>query len=96
MASTTNDLMRNNARQVLESTNKALASIDKVANAANSLIGDNRAAISEFSDQGLRQLGPTIVELRETLRALKQVSDRLSTSNNLLLGRDQPKEFQPR
>lgn len=96
MASTTDDLMRNNARQVLESTNKALASIDKVANAANSLIGDNRAAISEFSDQGLRQLGPTIVELRETLRALKQVSDRLSTSNNLLLGRDQPKEFQPR
>jgi phospholipid/cholesterol/gamma-HCH transport system substrate-binding protein len=96
MASTTDDLMRNNARQVLESTNKALASIDKVANAANSLIGDNRAAISEFSDQGLRQLGPTIVELRETLRALKQVSDRLSTSNSLLLGRDQPREFQPR
>jgi phospholipid/cholesterol/gamma-HCH transport system substrate-binding protein len=32
MATTTNDLMKNNARQVLESTNKALASIDKLAN----------------------------------------------------------------
>jgi|KBSMisStaDraftv2_1062788.scaffolds.fasta_scaffold42100_4 phospholipid/cholesterol/gamma-HCH transport system substrate-binding protein len=96
MASTTNDLMRNNARQVLESTNRALESVDKVANATNSLIGDNRAAIDEFSDQGLRQLGPTIVELRETLRSLKQLSDQLSTSNSLLLGRDQPKEFEPK
>ena len=96
MATTTNDLMRNNARQVLDSTNKALESVDRVATATNSLIGDNRAAISEFSDQGLRQLGPTIVELRETLRALKQVADRLSDSNSVLLGRDQPKEFEPR
>jgi phospholipid/cholesterol/gamma-HCH transport system substrate-binding protein len=96
MATTTNDLMRNNAREVLESTNKALESVDRVANATNSLIGDNRAAIGEFADQGLRQLGPTIVELRETLRSLRQVSDRLSTSNSLLLGREQPKEFEPR
>ena len=96
MATTTNDLMHNNAREVLESTQKALESINRVANATNSLIGDNRAAISEFSDQGLRQLGPTIVELRETLRSLKQVADRLDDSNSLLLGRDQPKEFQPR
>jgi phospholipid/cholesterol/gamma-HCH transport system substrate-binding protein len=96
MATTTNDLMRNNARQVLESTNKALESVDRVANATNSLIGDNRAAISEFSEQGLRQLGPAIVELRETLRSLRQVADRLSGSNSVLLGRDQPKEFEPR
>jgi phospholipid/cholesterol/gamma-HCH transport system substrate-binding protein len=96
MATTTNDLMRNNARQVLESTNKALESINRVANATDSLIGNNQAAINEFTDQGLRQLGPTIVELRETLRSLRQVSDRLATSNSLLLGREQPKEFEPR
>ena len=96
MATTTDDLMRNNARQVLESTNRALASIDKVANATNQLIGDNQAAISEFTDQGLRQLGPAIIELRETLRSLKALSDRLATSNSVLLGRDQPKEFKPK
>jgi phospholipid/cholesterol/gamma-HCH transport system substrate-binding protein len=95
MATTTNDLMKNNARQVLESTNKALESVDRVANATNSLIGDNRAAINEFSEQGLRQLGPAIVELRETLRSLRQVADRISGSNSILLGRDQPKEFEP-
>jgi phospholipid/cholesterol/gamma-HCH transport system substrate-binding protein len=96
MATTTNDLMRNNAREVLEATQKALDSVDRVAQSTNGLIGDNRAAISEFSDQGLRQLGPTIVELRETLRALKQLSDRLNTSNSVLLGKSQPKEFQPK
>ena len=96
MATTTNDLMRNNARQVLESTNKALESVNRVANATNSLIGDNRAAISEFSDQGLRQLGPTIVELRETLRSLQAGQRSPVDSNSLLLGRDQPKEFEPR
>ena len=96
MATTTNDLMRNNARQVLESTNKALDSVNRVADATNALISDNRASISQFSDQGLRQLGPAIVELRETLRSLKQLSDRLEDSNSLLLGRDQPKEFEAR
>jgi len=96
MATTTNDLMNKNAREVLEATSKALESVDKVANSTNALIGDNRAAISAFSDQGLRQLGPTITELRDTLRSLKQVSDRLGTSNSVLLGRDQPKEFEAR
>jgi phospholipid/cholesterol/gamma-HCH transport system substrate-binding protein len=95
MATTTDDLMRNNARQVLDATHRALESVDKVANATGALISDNRAAISDFSDQGLRQLGPTIVELRETLRSLKQLSDRLAESNSVLLGREQPKEFQP-
>ena len=96
MATTTNDLMRNNARQVLESTNKALDSVNRVANATDALITDNRAAITQFSDQGLRQLGPAIVELRETLRSLKQLTDRLEDSNSLLLGREQPKEFEAR
>jgi len=35
-------------------------------------------------------------EVRETLRSLKQLSDKLGASDSLLLGRDQPKEFQPK
>ena len=96
MATTTNDLMKNNARAVLDATQKALDSVDKVALSTNGLIDDNRAAISQFSDQGLRQLGPAIVELRETLRSLRSLSDRLGASNSVLLGRDQPKEFEPK
>lgn len=94
MASTTNALMRDDARAVLKSTQNALDSVDKLAASAGSLVDDNRAAIDSFSNQGLRQIGPTVAELRETLRSLKQLSDKLGASDSLLLGRDQPREFQ--
>jgi len=96
MADTTNGLMREDVRNLLQSTQKALATIDKVAASANGLIDDNRGAIDRFANQGLRQLGPTLSELHETLRSLKQLSDKLGASDSLLLGRDQPKEYQPR
>lgn len=96
MANTTNALMRDDARAVLQSVQHALGSVDKVAAAAGALVDDNRAAIGSFSNQGLRQIGPTVLELRETLRSLKQLSDKLGASDSLLLGRDQPREFQPK
>lgn len=96
MADTTNGLMREDVRNLLQSTQKALATIDKVAGSTDSLLDDNRGAIDRFANQGLRQLGPTLSELHETLRSLKQLSDKLGASDSLLLGRDQPKEYQPR
>jgi len=96
MADTTNGLMREDVRNLLQSTQKALTTIDKVAGSADGLIDDNRGAIDRFANQGLRQLGPTLSELHETLRSLKQLSDKLGASDSLLLGRDQPKEYKPR
>lgn len=96
MATSTNSLVQDNVRAVLESTQKALDSIDKLSASTGALVEDNRAAIGSFANQGLRQVGPTVAELRETLRSLKLLSDKLSTSDSLLLGRDQPKEYQPR
>jgi phospholipid/cholesterol/gamma-HCH transport system substrate-binding protein len=96
MANTTNKLLSEDARQVLQSTEKAIVSIERVANSADKLLDDNHAALSNFTDQGLRQVGPALVELRETLRSFKQLSDQLGSSNALLLGRDQPKEFKPK
>jgi phospholipid/cholesterol/gamma-HCH transport system substrate-binding protein len=96
MANTTNTLVRDDARGVLKATQKALESVDKVAGSAGALVDDNRDAIDRFTNQGLRQIGPTVLELRETLRSLKQLSDKLGASDSLLLGRDQPKEFQPK
>ncbi len=95
LADNTNALLRDDARTLLKSADAALASVEKVAASAGLLVEDNRAAISSFSNQGLRQIGPTVLELRETLRSLKQLSDKLGASDSLLLGRDQPKEFQP-
>ncbi len=95
-ANSANALVRDDARATLKSTQKALEAVDKMANSAGALLDDNRAAIGNFSNQGLRQIGPTVLELRETLRSLKQLSDKLGASDSLLLGRDQPKEFQPK
>jgi phospholipid/cholesterol/gamma-HCH transport system substrate-binding protein len=92
-ANSTNTLMRSDVPKLLEATRQALAAVDKTAASVNSLVEDNRAAIGTFGNQGLRQIGPTMAELRETLRSLKQLSDKLSASDSLLLGRDQPKEF---
>jgi phospholipid/cholesterol/gamma-HCH transport system substrate-binding protein len=95
MANTTNALVRDDLRGVLQQTQKALESVEKVAGATGSLVDENRGAIDRFTSQDLRQIGPTVIELRETLQSLKQLSDKLGTSDSLLLGRDQPKEFKP-
>ncbi|MDR2012359.1 MAG: MCE family protein [Rhodanobacter sp.] len=95
-ANSTNALMRSDVPKLLQATRQALDAVDKAAASVNSLVQDNRAAIGAFSHQSLRQIGPAMAELRETLRSLKQFSDKLGTSNNLLLGRDQPREFQPK
>jgi phospholipid/cholesterol/gamma-HCH transport system substrate-binding protein len=95
MATTTNELINTDVRKVMQSTDKAIASIERVAGSADRMLEQNQAAIANFSDQGLRQVGPTLLDLRETLRSFKQLSDQLGSSNTLLLGREQPKEFKP-
>ena len=90
------EALREDMRQLLQTAQVALDSVEQAAASAGLLVEDNRAAISTFSNQGLRQVGPTVLELRETLRSLKQLSDKLGASDSLLLGRDQPKEYQPR
>ncbi|MBN8482629.1 MAG: MCE family protein [Xanthomonadales bacterium] len=96
MANTTNALVRDEARAVLQSTDQAIASIERVAKSTEALLDDNRAALSSFTEQGLRQVAPALAELRETLHAYKQLGEQLGSSNSLLLGRDQPKEYKPK
>jgi phospholipid/cholesterol/gamma-HCH transport system substrate-binding protein len=95
MATTTNELIGKDAHEVLLATRQALDNVDKVAAAASGLLDDNRAAINSFSNQGLRQVGPAVAELREALRSFKQLTEKLGASDSLLLGRDQPREFEP-
>lgn len=96
MANTTNELIGKDAHNVLVAVQQALENVDKVTGAASGLLNDNRAAINSFSNQGLRQIGPAVSELRDTLRSFKQLTDKLGTSNNPLLGGDQPEEFEPK
>lgn len=88
-------LLREDGHKTLAATQEALGSINEVVQSLNGLVIDNRAAIESFSNQGLRQLGPALVELRETLRALNRLGDQLGDSNNILLRSDRPREYEP-
>lgn len=75
----------------------ALAKLDSAAGNADAILGENRQAINSFANDGLGQLGPTLGELRGLIRDLRQVSDRLEGNPaRYLLGRDAPKEFEPK
>ena len=78
----------------LEST---LARMDSAAGGADTILNENRAAISSFANDGLSQLGPTLSELRSLVRDLRRISDHLEGSPaRYILGRDAPKEFEPK
>jgi phospholipid/cholesterol/gamma-HCH transport system substrate-binding protein len=74
-----------------------LTKLDSAAGGANTMLTENRAAIHSFANDGLSQLGPTLGELRGLVRDLRRISDRLEGSPaRYILGREAPKEFQPK
>jgi phospholipid/cholesterol/gamma-HCH transport system substrate-binding protein len=78
-----------NLRDTLDATRR-------LAESTQQLVEDNRDAIERFGEQGLPQLAPTLAELRETLSRLSSLSQRIERdASGLLLGRDQPKEYDP-
>ncbi|GAB2502921.1 MlaD family protein [Lysobacter humi (ex Lee et al. 2017)] len=74
-----------------------LTKLESAADGANGIVNENRAAISSFTNEGLSQVGPTLTDLRALVRDLRQVTDRLEGgAGGYLLGRDAPKEFEPK
>jgi phospholipid/cholesterol/gamma-HCH transport system substrate-binding protein len=74
-----------------------LTKLDSAAGGADAILNENRAAIHSFANDGLSQLGPTLGELRALVRDLRRISDRLQGSPaRYILGRDAPKEFEPK
>ncbi|MFT3755779.1 MAG: MlaD family protein [Pseudoxanthomonas sp.] len=83
--------------QLVEKLDATLTKLDSAADNADAILGENRAAINNFANDGLAQLGPTLTELRGLVRDLRRVSDRLEGNPaRYLLGRDAPKEFEPK
>jgi phospholipid/cholesterol/gamma-HCH transport system substrate-binding protein len=82
---------------IVDKLNTTLAHLDGAAGNANDILGENRTAIHNFANGGLAQLGPTLAELRALVRDLRRISDRLEGSpTRYLLGKDAPKEFEPK
>lgn len=82
---------------VLAKLDSTLTKLDSAAGNANQILGENRAAINSFANDGLSQLGPTLNDLRSLVRDLRRISDRLDQNpTRFILGRDAPKEFEPK
>ncbi|QBB71831.1 MCE family protein [Pseudolysobacter antarcticus] len=97
MARTTNDLVDHQGRATLDAASATLAALQRTAEGADKLVSQNREAINNFSNQGLSQIGPTVVELRDLLRSLKSITDQLQDNPaGYLFGHGQPKEFEPK
>jgi phospholipid/cholesterol/gamma-HCH transport system substrate-binding protein len=76
---------------------RTLSQLEAASNNANALIAENRAPLSNFTQGGLQQVGPAITELRTLIRDLRRVASHLDNNPaGYVLGRQQPKEFEPK
>lgn len=82
---------------LLDKLDAVVTKLDATAGNANAMIAENRPALQSFTSDGLAQLGPTLVELRALMRDLRALSGRLEGNPaRYILGRDAPKEFDPK
>ena len=75
---------------------RTLAKLESASSSADAILTDNRDAISDFSQDGLSQVGPTMRQLRGLIRELDGLVERVEGNPaGFLLGREQPEEFEP-
>ena len=97
LATTTHRVVDTQARRTLVLANAWLESAQRVVETANAILDRNREPLARFGDDTLVQVGPAIVELRETLRALRAITQRLEEDPAAyVLGRERIKEFTPK
>jgi phospholipid/cholesterol/gamma-HCH transport system substrate-binding protein len=75
---------------------KSLDHIESLSRSADVLVGNNSDSLSNFSNQGLTQVGPALNDLRSLLRDIDRVTARLENNPAaFVLGHGKPKEFKP-
>jgi phospholipid/cholesterol/gamma-HCH transport system substrate-binding protein len=90
-----NQLLSGQGRDAMGSASRLMASLERSSNTVEQLLIDNRSAL-DGGMHGLGELGPTIIELRETLSTLRTFARRLEEDPaGYLLRSDTIKEFQP-
>ncbi len=96
LAQSSDQVVGQQTKQLIESARAWLASAQRTTDAANAILELNRVPLTSFSNEGLGQIGPTLVELQATLKSLRAITERLqSQPASYLLGREQPREFVP-
>ncbi|WP_313915281.1 MlaD family protein [Tahibacter sp.] len=97
VTASTDALLHERVQPLLDDAHSWLISAQRTTDAATALLDRNREPIERFTTNGLAQLAPTLIELRATLRALRSTSGQLQDDPaGYLIGRERPKEFQPK
>ncbi|HAI59568.1 MAG TPA: MCE family protein [Xanthomonadaceae bacterium] len=81
---------------ILAKLDRTLTEVEALSRNANAMVAENRGAVQQFSQEGLAQVGPTLVELRSLLRQLDRAATRIEDSpSRAILGGPTPEEFTP-
>lgn len=82
---------------LVDKLDRTLSQLESAGTNVNAMIAENRAPLASFTQGGLQQVGPTLTELRTLIRDLRRVASRLDGNPaGYVLGRQQPKEFEPK
>lgn len=93
-ATNANELFAKDGAATLASAREALDNLRDLSTSLKAVVQNNQGAIDGAAGRGLNQLGPTLVELRATLRELEQAAATLDSDPSALLnGKEQPKEY---
>ena len=81
---------------IVDKLDRTLTQLESASTNVNAMVAENRAPLASFTQGGLQQVGPTLTELRTLIRDLRRVASRLDDNPaGYVLGRQQPKEFEP-
>ena len=81
---------------IVDKLDRTLTQLESASTNVNAMVAENRAPLASFTQGGLQQVGPTLTELRTLIRDLRRVASRLDNNPaGYVLGRQQPKEFEP-
>jgi phospholipid/cholesterol/gamma-HCH transport system substrate-binding protein len=91
-----NKLVNGPGLETMERAQAAMTSLQQTTKTLNDLLAENKDSL-QSGLRGVDQIGPTLRQLRATLRDIQQVTDQLQANPAAyLLGRDHPAEFTPK
>lgn len=91
-----NQLVNGPGRETLTRAAAAMASLQQSTQTLNTLLSENQGAL-QSGMRGVDQIGPTLRELRSTLRDIHRITSQLQANPaGYLLGRDHANEFTPK
>lgn len=91
-----NQLVNGPGRETLERAAAAMASLQKTTQTLNQLMAENQGSL-QSGLRGVDQIGPTLRELRSTVRDIHRITSQLQANPaGYLLGREQATQFTPK